>query len=394
MVTPHQQVFTDLANGLGGSPRTQVAAVSLDSPYGFQENADELTERIRAYFDESVGREVGPIRFRSSTEAEADPARHATEMAKLRAARWVFAGPGSPSYALRTWVDSGVGPALHDRLSPAGGGGAVVFASAAALTLGAVTVPVYEVYKVGEDPRWLTGLDVLSRATGLTAAVVPHFDNAEGGTHDTRFCYLGERRLQMLERDLPDGTFVLGVDEHTGLIMDLDSRTARVVGRGGVSVRVRDRTTVTPTGSTVTFDQIADWGASTPRAVAPVAASDDGIDGTGAPDAAAVDALLAAGDVVGGVRALLTLESRPDSDRATVSALIARVGTLAATPQVDVRSVIAPYVELLLDLRRGARNDKRYADADTIRDRLNALGVEVRDTADGATWHLDDEGDA
>ena len=55
-------------------------------------------------------------------------------------------------------------------------------ASAAALTLGAVTIPVYEIYKVGEEPRWLEGLDLLGPATGLRAAVVPHYDNAEGGT--------------------------------------------------------------------------------------------------------------------------------------------------------------------------------------------------------------------
>ena len=30
-------------------------------------------------------------------------------------------------------------------------------------------------------------------------SVIPHFDNAEGGNHDTRFCYLGERRLAVLE---------------------------------------------------------------------------------------------------------------------------------------------------------------------------------------------------
>ena len=78
-------------------------------------------------------------------------------------------------------------------------------ASAAALTLGVVTVPVYEIYKVGDDPRWLEGLDLLGRATGLRAAVVPHYDNAEGGNHDTRFCYMGERRLRDLEAMRPDG---------------------------------------------------------------------------------------------------------------------------------------------------------------------------------------------
>ena len=87
--------------------------------------------------------------------------------------------------------------------------------SAAALTLGSHTVPVYEVYKVGEDPRWVEGLDLLGQITGIRAAVVPHYDNAEGGTHDTRFCYLGEPRLAGLEAELPAEVGVLGVDEHT-----------------------------------------------------------------------------------------------------------------------------------------------------------------------------------
>ena len=93
MVTPHQQLFARLG--------ADVAAVTLDTPYGFQENADELTERVRAYFLDSVGRSVEAVRFRSRAEADADPVGHAEAMAQLLAARWVFAGPGSPSYALR-----------------------------------------------------------------------------------------------------------------------------------------------------------------------------------------------------------------------------------------------------------------------------------------------------
>ncbi len=179
------------------------------------------------------------------------------------AARWVFAGPGSPSYALRQWAGSPVPDALDARLAAGGEGGAVVFASAAALTLGLVTVPVYEIYKVGAEPRWLTGLDVLGRATGLRAAVVPHFDNTEGGTHDTRFCYLGQRRLEVLEAQLPEGAFVLGVDEHTGLVLDLDTGEGRVVGRGAVTVRAEGRSWTAPSGSTVTLDELAEHGRST-----------------------------------------------------------------------------------------------------------------------------------
>jgi hypothetical protein len=36
---------------------------------------------------------------------------------------------------------------------------------------------LYEIYKVGEEPRWLDGLDIL-RTTGLEAAVIPHYNNA------------------------------------------------------------------------------------------------------------------------------------------------------------------------------------------------------------------------
>src|SRR5450631_2010728 len=86
MVTAHQQVFARL----GANAR----AVQLDSPYGFQENADELTDRGRQYFAESVGHDVEAITFRSAPPFFS--VGHATEMARLRAADWIFAGPGSP----------------------------------------------------------------------------------------------------------------------------------------------------------------------------------------------------------------------------------------------------------------------------------------------------------
>src|SRR5258708_34407095 len=69
--------------------------------------------------------------------------------------------------------------------------------------------------------------------------VIPHYDNAEGGTHDTHFCYLGERRLSAMEAMLPDDAWVLGIDEHTVLVVDLDARTVGGSGRGGLTVRRR-----------------------------------------------------------------------------------------------------------------------------------------------------------
>ena len=238
MVKVHRALFERF-------PAADGPAVLLDTPYGFQANADELTRRTVAYFAESVGRAVGVVSLRRPGPLDG----LATEQLRLelRRARLVYAGPGSPTYALRVWAGTPVPTELATKLTD--GPGCVLFSSAAALTLGVVTVPVYEVYKVGEDPLWRPGLD-LTRLTGLSVAVVPHYDNAEGGTHDTRFCYLGASRLAALEETLPDGAFILGVDEHTAAVFDLDLGEMTVAGRGVVTVRAGGSSTVFTSGST------------------------------------------------------------------------------------------------------------------------------------------------
>ena len=106
-------------------------ATLIDTPYGFQENADELSARIVAYFAESVGHALTVATFRAR---DADALAAATALALIREARYVLAGPGSPSYALRQWVDGPIPGALADKLA---NGGIVTVASAAALTVGA-----------------------------------------------------------------------------------------------------------------------------------------------------------------------------------------------------------------------------------------------------------------
>src|SRR5262249_34650347 len=211
MVKVHRAVFERTGTG---------PAVLLDTPYGFQTNAEELTRRARGYFADSVGRPIEPVHWPRDPGPGADRER---ALARLRAARWVFAGPGSPTYALRHWRDTPLPGAVAATLT---GGGTVLFASAAALTLGAFAIPVYEIYKAGEEPHWEPGLDLIRTVIGLPAVVIPHYNNAEGGTHDTRYCYLGEQRLSAMERQLPDEAFVLGVDEHTACLLDLARRTA------------------------------------------------------------------------------------------------------------------------------------------------------------------------
>ena len=392
-----------------------VPAAIIDTPYGFQENADELSARTVRFFAESVGREVAVASYRSRG---VDAVTAATAVARIREARYLMAGPGSPSYALHQWADGPIPGALADHLRD---GGILTMASAAALTLGSVTIPVYEIYKVGADPGWLPGLDLLGPATGLQAAVVPHYDNAEGGNHDTRFCYMGERRLRILERQLPPGTFILGVDSHTALVLDLDRRTAAVSGLGGVTVRVDGRGTLFPSGSEVGIDVLAEVARELDAGEPVEIGWRPGPGGRGRPDLAgdqsprgaeplrdemaelegAFIAALGHHDSRAAVAALLDLDSAidarvragedsPDLDnaRSTFRALIARLGETAATGGADPRSTIDPFVQALIALRARARDARDWPTADLIRDQLTGAGVEVRDGADGSSWVL------
>ena len=115
-------------------------------------------------------------------------------------------------------------------------GGCLVAASAAALTLGRYTLPVYEIYKAGQDLHWVEGMNILAHF-GFNLVVIPHWNNAEGGTHDTRFCFMGEVRLKQLESLLPEDVSLLGLDEHTACLLDLEKEEASVKGIGGVTLR-------------------------------------------------------------------------------------------------------------------------------------------------------------
>src|SRR5208283_93582 len=230
MVTVHRNLVSRL--GLN-NPQ----AIVLATPYAFQENAADVSARAQRYFADSVGLRV---RIAAGTSAHADPGMapplsgedeedEARQAADIRTADWVFAGPGSPSYALAHWQAGPVATGLRDRVLA--GHGITVLASAAAATAGQFTVPVYEIYKAGGAPRWLPGLDLLG-TLGLKVALIPHYDNAEGGRYDTRYCYLGMRRLAVMERELPADAAVLGVDEHTAMLIDRRSGDSLVLPSG------------------------------------------------------------------------------------------------------------------------------------------------------------------
>jgi hypothetical protein len=412
MVTPHREIVARL-----GDPTPR--AVLLDTPYGFQENASEITERAVEYFAHRVQLTIeaagilGPL---APAQGRA-PLAEAAALSRLRTAGFVFAGPGSPSYALSVWRSSPVPEALATKLAE---GGAVVFSSAAALTLGRFSVPVYEIYKVGHPVHWLDGLDLM-RAAGFegSCVVIPHYDNAEGGTHDTRFCYLGERRLVTMEALLPDDAWVLGIDEHTVLVADLDAKTVTVSGRGGLTVRRRGRSQVFPSGTKLSLGSLlaaargdADVMHRSPGRE-PVAAGDSPVNDSGQPPKRspllsevarleqAFEAAIAGRRAPEAAEAILSLDRTiaewsadtlqtddPDRARAVLYSLVQRLGEAAAGGLRDPRELLAPLVESLITLRGELRAVKAWELADRVRDRLIAARIELRDTPGGTVWDL------
>jgi hypothetical protein len=381
MVTPHQRILAAVGDG----PR-----VLLDTPYGFQENADELSARTVEYFATNVGHDVGVVTLRDAKTAGAVALEVAA--ARIAEAAWVFAGPGSPSYLARQWLATSIPEVLRSRLLDTSRARATVFASAAACTVGRLAIPVYELYKVGEAPHWRAGLDLL-RPLGLDAIVVPHYDNAEGGTHDTSCCYIGERRLRALEEELDPSTWILGIDEHTAAVIDLAAGELRVEGRGRVVLRMRGREHAIAAGTGVDLDELR-------RLVAGLGAQ--AMDGQGGDEpiasarastepaerftrAVADHDLLGAAEVTAGLLGALVDDVRSEAIR-QVSAL----ARIAQAGLHEHRDLVAPHVEVLLGLRRTAREDRRFADADAIRDALVTAGIEVRDGDAATSWEFSD----
>lgn len=401
MKNPHREIF-DRFDG-------DVRALMLDTPFGFQENAPILAEKSLEYFRDTIGRTVDVAGLTRNDPNDVVGLEQA--VTRIRDAQWVFAGPGSPTYTLDQWRGTPVADALAEKLRT---GGAVVFSSAAALTLGVATVPVYEIYKVGMDPFWAEGLDLLS-PLGLNVAVIPHYNNTEGGNHDTNFCYLGERRLAMLEPELPDGAFVLGLDEHTGVIMDLDADTAEIVGKGVLTLRRNGESVGIESGDTVPIDLLrnggdgaASAGVAASQAVAPGATSESpaatpaaelSLAGLAAATEERFDAAIEARDADAAISAVLELEagivewSRDtlqsddvDRARAALRSMIVKLGAAATDGVRDPREVLGPLMNVVLEARSVARTEKAWAVADALRDGLNEAGIEVRDTPDGVEW--------
>lgn len=223
-------LFENLARALPQPLRIAV----LETPAGFELNsarvagrvADFMRARLQNYLPEVS---VVPARRRGTVFSPDNPAI----LRPLMRANLIFMGPGSPTYAIRELHDSLAWELVRARHRL---GASLAFASSATIAVGAWGLPVYEVYKVGEDMHSVRGLNLFGDFE-LHLSFIPHWNNAEGGDDvDTSRCFVGMERFRDWCSSLPLENTTVGLDEHTGLTIDFESGDCEVSGVSSVSL--------------------------------------------------------------------------------------------------------------------------------------------------------------
>ncbi len=145
---------------------------------------------------------------------------------------------------------------------------------------------------------------------------------------------MGRERFQLLKGMLPEEVTVVGIDEHTALIMDVEAGACQVMGRGGVTVMRGDREVQYRAGEGFPCAELGPFEVPEPEA--------------GIPE-----------DVWESV-----LAAERESETAPTS----------GPP---------PEVLALVEEREAARGERDWAASDGLRQRIAELGWEVRDTPGG-----------
>jgi peptidase E len=381
-----------------------VRAVFLDTPAGFQLNVDQISKKACDYFQSHIQQSMSVASFKSSNETISYEAEKAFKA--LREADYIMIGPGSPTYAVGHWKESSIPEIFIQRIEE---GACLVVASAAALTVGRFTLPVYEIYKVGEDLHWIDGINILGHF-GLNIVVVPHWNNAEGGTHDTRFCYMGESRFRKLESLLPEELPIVGLDEHTACIMDLEKWEGSVFGIGRMTIRFKQKERNYEKGERFRLEELFSLEfenkekqeaiESYPSVLAIPNQREPFWEKVNSLENAFKDSL-EENDSAGVTKALLELdkviwEAQEDLENAEfvsqareiMRELIVLLGLQLESMPTDKEGFLSSLMDAFLEVRDALRKSSQWELADGFRERLKEIGIIVEDTREGPRWKL------
>jgi hypothetical protein len=307
----------------------------LETPAGFEPNSDRVAGQIADFMEKHLKNFCPriwavPARKRGTPFSPDD----AEIVTPLLEANVIMMGPGSPTYAVRQLQGSVAWHTVNARHRL---GADLVFASAATIASGAHALPVYEIYKVGEDLHWKPGLNFFE-PFGLSLVFIPHWNNNDGGVElDTSRCYMGRCRHNQLVEKLATDLTIVGIDEHTALVVELSNETCQVMGNANVTLVHGGQERVFLTGQT--FD----------------------------------------------IRELGPFHYPSDLRTGIPYQVWDRVVTAQAEAEQHGNSEPAPPPEAicLLEERSAARVRKNWSVADTLRSKIEAMGWKILDTPEG-----------
>ena len=301
----------------------------LETPAGFELNSTIVAGRVGDFLKTRLQNykptiDLIPAR-KQGTEFSPD---NPEILEPLLRANIIFMGPGSPTYLARQLRGTLAWDIIRARHRM---GATLIFASAATISVGAWVLPVYEIYKVGDDIHTKEGLNFFSDF-GMDLSFVPHWNNAEGGTDlDTSRCFVGIERFDQWRKLLPPENILVGLDEHSGIIMDFEKGTCDVHGVSSVSVVKNTSMEIYPAGAKFSLNELGNFKMS---------------------------------------------EMLEDGIRTEIWEMIRNA------VEVDEDQPPVKVLELL-EQRKEARARKDFAESDRLRDEVATLGWTVKDTKDG-----------
>ena len=228
----------------------------METPAGFELNSAQVVGRVGEFMASRLQNykpvvDIVPARKKGSAFSPDDP----EVLQPLLYANLIFMGPGSPTYAIRQLKDTLAWDVIRARHRL---GASLIFASAATISVGAHALPVYEVYKVGQDMHMVDGLDFF-KDFGLHLSFVPHWNNADGGVDlDTSRCFVGMDRFLDWCGMVPVENTTVGLDEHTGILLDFEKGVCEVSGVSSVSLVRQCIPEMHPAGSTFDLKELGD----------------------------------------------------------------------------------------------------------------------------------------
>ena len=303
----------------------------LETPAGFELNSAQVAGRVGDFLRTRLQNfnpviHVIPARKKGTAFSPDDP----MILSPLADADIIFMGPGSPTYAVRHLQESLAWDLIRARHRL---GSSLVFASAATISIGAYVLPVYEIFKAGEDVFSIKGLDLFSDFN-LYLSFVPHWNNGDGGGDlDTSRCFIGMERFDQWCHSLPKENLTIGLDEHTGLLLDFQACKCTVNGISSVTLLRDCSQEIYPAGQEFPLSHLGEF--SLPDSV------EEGLD----PQVSKI---------------ISTLEP-------------------VAQPQV-----ISERVKELHQAREKARQENQWEQADDLRAQIDSLGWTIQDTAEGS----------